>query len=269
MARQSAEIAAHTSIMMFGAALVQSIAIKFVAEGLATRALPEGAEDTPGFEVLRYHKPRRWLGPPAFQFQLEVLAESDDVPDSVTALVKNSAQEAVVVRTYQTPHQAASESSHFMPLLVCSLPEEALASPARPILSQADLDLVNRTHEEDDTIRPGILKDSRIRAFFIEQAGKAIASGSVVIGHEKIAYIADMVTLPRFRERGYGRQILSALMSEAQRAGCDQAILLPSPFAVKRKFYERSGFRPAGGLRVNYLMPRALSSILVVDRPST
>jgi GNAT superfamily N-acetyltransferase len=261
---------------LLGLALVQSLAVKFKAEGLADSVLTDEVH-VPGFELLRYRAPRHWPGPPAFDFSLEFLAQSDVVPAAVERAVRSLAppDEALVVRTYE-PTPPEDPEVGFMPLIERSIEggDAIQTSWARRIVSAADLDFVNRTHVGADAIRPGVLSDPRVRTFFVEEDGQAVASGAVVIagregGKHKVAYIADMVTMPKFRGRGWGKKVLRTLLSEAREAGCERAILLPSPFALKSRFYERGGFRPAGGLRVNYFLPRALSSILVVDRPST
>ncbi|MDR3608910.1 MAG: GNAT family N-acetyltransferase [Oligoflexia bacterium] len=248
---------------MYGHALIECIGIKFLAEAQAER-LRHG----PGMEVLRYLSPRRWAGPPSFEFRLEVLVASEPVPEPAAAVIRAFPDEAVVIRSYERA-RPIDRSALFMPLLARAIPKKIERPSVRRIVDQRDLELVNRTHLGDDAVRAGILSEPRIRAFFIEREGQAIASGAIVMSELKIAYIADMFVVPGFRGQGYGRAILSALLAEAGDSGAEQAILLPSPQARKMKFYENAGFRLAGGLRVVHLLPRALSSILVVDRPST
>jgi GNAT superfamily N-acetyltransferase len=260
--------------------LFRCVALKFAAEGQADSLIPDLG---PHCQVLRYRVPRRWPGPPAFDFSIEILSSREELPESVGALIRSSPEEAVVIRTFQeeAPHDSEGTEVAFIPILWRRVPPvgtppvgHETRAGIHAIRVPSDLEVINRTHLGADTIRPGILDEPRIHAFWIESQGMAAASGMLVhpvtpVYGAEIAYISDMFTAPEFRRRGFGRALLDRLLVEAAELGVREVMLLPSALATKARFYERAGFKRGGGLRVNHFLPRALSSIFVVDFPST
>lgn len=56
----------------------------------------------------------------------------------------------------------------------------------------------------------------------------------------KEAYVHDVATLPRYRERGVGRLVMGGLEAKAQEMGADSTMLAPLGRSIG--FYERLGY---------------------------
>lgn len=78
---------------------------------------------------------------------------------------------------------------------------------------------------------------------------EVIATGGMCIHHVpptygnpsgKLAYLVNMFTLPRYRNRGIAARLLELLVEEARAGGCDRVALNTSK--AGRRVYEKYGF---------------------------
>ena len=78
----------------------------------------------------------------------------------------------------------------------------------------------------------------------LRKDGKAIALGRIVWDHGYVAYIADVIVLPDYQGKGYGRMVMEKIMSMINswlKPGYKMMVSLCSATG-KEEFYEKFGF---------------------------
>ncbi len=80
--------------------------------------------------------------------------------------------------------------------------------------------------------------------FMVERDGAPIATGSLGI-HEGVAILAGASTIPSARGHGAQTILLGARLAEAERRGCEIAMMVTAPGSTSQRNAERRGFRVA------------------------
>jgi GNAT superfamily N-acetyltransferase len=80
--------------------------------------------------------------------------------------------------------------------------------------------------------------------FVVEREGAPIATGSLGL-HAGIALLAGASTIPSSRGLGAQALLLAARLAEAQRRGCELAMMVATPGETSQRNAERRGFRVA------------------------
>jgi GNAT superfamily N-acetyltransferase len=80
--------------------------------------------------------------------------------------------------------------------------------------------------------------------YAVERAGELIATASLAI-HEGIALLAGASTVPQARGQGAQGLLLAARLADAQRRGCELAMIVTEPGSTSQRNVERRGFRVA------------------------
>ena len=80
--------------------------------------------------------------------------------------------------------------------------------------------------------------------YVVERDGAPIATGSFAI-HEGVALLAGASTIPAARGLGAQAVLLGARLAEAQRRGCDLAMMVAAAGSTSQRNAERRGFRVA------------------------
>jgi ribosomal-protein-alanine N-acetyltransferase len=96
------------------------------------------------------------------------------------------------------------------------------------------------------------MEKGRLLRLVAEVNGHAVANGQLTLQGDR-AEIGSLIVAPAHRRRGIGRQLLRALVAEAQRHGTRTLVLaagVQEPWL--RAWYEREGFAYAG----EHLLPR-------------
>lgn len=78
--------------------------------------------------------------------------------------------------------------------------------------------------------------------FFVATIDEAIAGVVSVLPLEGVAYIDNVVTLPRFRGRGVATAAVTRAVSESLGTGAEAVFLLTEEGAAAQRLYERIGF---------------------------
>jgi len=94
----------------------------------------------------------------------------------------------------------------------------------------------------DTFLREGMQRGMRVYAARVDGAPVA---GGVHIPLDGATEVAGIGTLPRFRRRGYGGQVSSALVADAFAMGCD-CVFLTAGDEPARRLYARLGFERIG-----------------------
>lgn len=98
---------------------------------------------------------------------------------------------------------------------------------------------------------PRALTDGTLIALIAEEAGEAVATAFLAVTERpanptflsgKIGTVLNVLTYPRHRKKGYGSQVLRALLDEAKRTGVSSVEL--SATEDGRPLYEKLGFEP-------------------------
>jgi hypothetical protein len=104
---------------------------------------------------------------------------------------------------------------------------------------------------DDPEIRPVIRSLGRISQlnplmthFLVERDGVPIAAAALAI-YEGVALLAGASTIPEGRRLGAQNLVLGARLREAQRRGCDLAMMVATPGSASQRNAERRGFRIA------------------------
>jgi GNAT superfamily N-acetyltransferase len=85
--------------------------------------------------------------------------------------------------------------------------------------------------------------DAMVR-FVVERDGAPIGTGSLGV-HAGVALLAGASTIPSARGAGAQALLLSARLAEAQRRGCEIAMMVTAPGGTSQRNAERRGFRVA------------------------
>jgi hypothetical protein len=80
--------------------------------------------------------------------------------------------------------------------------------------------------------------------FLAERDGEPLATGSLGI-HGRIALLAGASTVVAGRGQGAQARLLAARLAEAQRRGCELAMMVTAPGSASQRNAERRGFRVA------------------------
>lgn len=80
--------------------------------------------------------------------------------------------------------------------------------------------------------------------FVVEREGAPIATGSLGL-HAGVALLAGASTIPSARGVGAQALLLAARLAEAQRRGCELAMMVTAPGGTSQRNAERHGFRVA------------------------
>jgi GNAT superfamily N-acetyltransferase len=80
--------------------------------------------------------------------------------------------------------------------------------------------------------------------FVAERDGAVVATASMGL-HGGVALLAGASTVPSARGLGAQAMLLTARLAEAQRRGCDVAMMVTTPGSTSQRNAERSGFRVA------------------------
>lgn len=86
------------------------------------------------------------------------------------------------------------------------------------------------------------LSDSYV--YCIREEGKPVALGRLVRDNGYVVYIADVIVLPDYQGKGYGRRIMEKLLAEIKGSIYPEGRIMISLLAAKGKegFYEKFGF---------------------------
>lgn len=96
------------------------------------------------------------------------------------------------------------------------------------------------------THRPGASVD-------VIEAG-AVAVGRLYVAREPgLIHVVDIALLPAFRGRGYGSELLGALLAEA-RAGAARVTIYVEQGNRALSLYQRLGFKPVSQISMSWLM---------------
>ena len=124
-------------------------------------------------------------------------------------------------------------------------PVAALATPADwPEVAA----LRTRVFVEEQGVPPEIEQDDRdataVHALSRDDAGRVVATGRLLVGHDGTATIGRMAADAEVRGRGYGAAVLDELHRQAVLRGVREVELHAQVTA--RRFYERAGYSAVG-----------------------
>jgi GNAT superfamily N-acetyltransferase len=106
-----------------------------------------------------------------------------------------------------------------------------------PRLDEVVRQLIGREHLNDRVVA---VTDVAVR-----EAGRVVAAGQLRVDGATAA-VESVLTDPPVRGRGHGDAVLTRLLDEAHRAGCDLVVLEAAAGDWPRHWYARRGFRSVG-----------------------
>jgi len=98
------------------------------------------------------------------------------------------------------------------------------------------------TNEEMDIGRAVFSSPSSLCYLIVAESGEPAGGGAIAF-HETLATLFADATLPRFRRRGFHRELIDARLNEAIARGCTLATATTLPGSTSQRNYERAGFQ--------------------------
>ncbi len=239
-------------------AFADAVAHKFMVE--------EGAEtmDLPGGRIITHRRDLEHPWPRSFRYRTEVFVGPED-PDAALGAARRQFGDRTehVVNLFGVSESNRDQLADQLDYTVAwrnVVMERSLgideagerATDVRPVETERDVVAVNLMGP-DNPAAPAAISDPNLADFCIDDGGRAVAKGQVVVGLGRIAYVSDMYTAESHRRRGLGTAMMRELEAEAAARGAEQIILVPSLETRRNGFYERLGYRPA--LSMDVLIP--------------
>lgn len=114
----------------------------------------------------------------------------------------------------------------------------------------ADIDMLmhelSATSYCDETLLRNTLNDKNVHVFMIRNDGHIVAIGTLCIKHTLEFVIADIesvVVSPKYRGRGYGKELMSAMIDMAKNLNIHHIQLTSNPKRVAaNQMYQNIGF---------------------------
>lgn len=98
----------------------------------------------------------------------------------------------------------------------------------------------------DDTLLNNALKDANVHVFVIRTEGHIVATGTLCIKHTlefTIADVESVVVSSQYRGRGYGKELMTAMIDTARNLNVHHIQLTSNPKRVAaNQMYQKLGF---------------------------